>query len=207
MAMLRMVKNAHQKEEPVLGWKKDRSKEFMTLATPVMDALYGTAMKLTRNEEHAQDLVQDTYLKAFKYFETFERGTNFKAWMFRIMTRLFYDRYHEQKRNQAMFTAFDDVTLNATADPDTRSNAGERRLLAQELQKALDQLPSDFRLPLVLCDIQEFSYQEIADIMECPIGTVMSRLFRARKRMKEIILNMNQSEETGDSLSGQIIPF
>jgi len=191
----------------VLGWKKDRSKEFMTLASPVMDALYGTAMKLTRNEEVARDLVQDTYVKAFKYFDTFERGTNFKAWIFRIMTRLFYDSYNERKRNAAMFSAFDDVAINATADPDSRSGAGERRLLAQELQQALDQLPADFRIPLVLCDVHEFSYQEIAEIMECPIGTVMSRLFRARKRMKEIILNMNQTDEATTTKSGQIIPF
>ncbi len=188
-------------------WKKDRSKEFMALAAPVMDALYGTAMKLTRNEETARDLVQDSYLKAYKYFDTFEAGTNFKAWLFRIMTRLFYDEYNERKRGQEIFTPLDDVLSGTLADPDARSNAGERRLLAAEIQRALDQLPEDFRLPLILCDVHEFSYQEIADILECPIGTVMSRLFRARKRMKEILLNMNGTDEAQTPHAGQIIPF
>ena len=188
-------------------WKKDRSKEFMDMAAPLMDALYGTAMKLTRNEETARDLVQDTYLKAYRYFDTFEAGTNFKAWLFRIMTRLFYDEYNERKRHQEIFTSLDDVMAQTVSDPDARANAGERRLLAAEIQQALDQLPEDFRLPLILCDVQEFSYQEIADIMECPIGTVMSRLFRARKRMKELILNMNHTDEAQTPHAGQIIPF
>lgn len=179
----------------------------MDLAAPVMDTLYGTAMKLTRNEETARDLVQDTYLKAFKYFDTFEAGTNFKAWLFRIMTRLFYDEYNERKRGQEIFMPLDDITASTVADPDTRFHAGERRLLATEIQQALDQLPEDFRLPLILCDVHEFSYQEIADILECPIGTVMSRLFRARKRMKELILNMNRTDEAQTPHSGQIIPF
>lgn len=188
-------------------WKKDRSQEFMEMAGPLMDALYGTAMKLTRNEETARDLVQDTYLKAYRYFDTFEVGTNFKAWLFRIMTRLFYDEYNERKRQQELFTPLDDVLSSTVADPDARAYAGERRLFASEIQQALDQLPEDFRLPLVLCDVQEFSYQEIADIMECPIGTVMSRLFRARKRMKELLLNMNRTNETNTGHAGQIIPF
>lgn len=188
-------------------WKKDRSKEFMELASPVMDALYGTAMKLTRNEDIARDLVQDTYLKAFRYFDTFEAGTNFKAWMFRIMTRLYYDEYNERKRGQEIFVPLDDVLAGTVADPEARSNAGERRLLAGEIQKALELLPADFRLPLILCDVHEFSYQEIADILECPIGTVMSRLFRARKRMKELLLNMNRMDEAQAGHSGQIIPF
>ncbi|MBU1238090.1 sigma-70 family RNA polymerase sigma factor [Myxococcota bacterium] len=186
----------------MFGWKKDKSDEFMKLAAPVMDSLYGTALKLTREEEAARDLVQDAYLKAFKYFDTFERGTNFKAWLFRIMTRLFYDAYRAKRRRDSTFMPLEEERAPGNIKDAT---AGERLLLSKELEAALNELPPDFKLPLVLCDIQEFSYQEIAEVMDVPIGTVMSRLYRARKRLREIIVSQDQIRKPGKSYKGGVV--
>jgi RNA polymerase sigma-70 factor, ECF subfamily len=188
----------------VFGWKKDRSDEFMKLASPFMDSLYGTALKLTREEEAAKDLIQDAYLKAFKYFDSFEKGTNFKAWMFRVMTRQFYDNYKSKKRRDSTFVSLDETRAGSGENTE---KAGERRLLAKELERALNELPADFKLPIVLCDIQEFSYQEIAEIIDCPIGTVMSRLYRGRKRLKEIIISMDKVNIREGKEEGVVIPL
>ncbi len=176
----------------------------MELASPIMNALYGTALKLTREEEAARDLVQDAYLKGFKYFHSFERGTNFKAWMFRIMTRLFYDAYKAKKRRNSTFVPLDEERAGSG---DKDATAGERLLLSRELEMALNELPPDFKLPLVLCDIQEFSYQEISEIMNIPIGTVMSRLYRARRRLREILLSQEQKQGLKSKKSGVVIPL
>jgi RNA polymerase sigma-70 factor, ECF subfamily len=188
----------------VLGWKKDKSKEFSLLADPLMNQLYGTALKLTRDEENAKDLIQDTYLKAFKYFESFQTGTNFKAWIFRIMTRLFYDQYRAKKRANALF-----VPLEYTKDVTYKNseNSGEQRMLAKELEKALESMPSDFSLPVILSDIQGFSYQEISEMIDCPIGTVMSRLYRGRRRLKTILLNQENVNSNKSRNSGVVIPL
>ncbi|MBN2723566.1 MAG: sigma-70 family RNA polymerase sigma factor [Deltaproteobacteria bacterium] len=176
----------HRGGDVLFGWnKKDKSREFEELAIPVMDSLYGTALKLTRDSDSAQDLVQDAYLKAFKYFDTFETGTNFKAWMFRIMTRVFYDAYREKKRRDSMYFPIDEERPVRGYEEDETS--GERKVFLGELEKIIDELPPDFKLPVILSDIHEFSYQEIADIIGCPVGTVMSRLYRGRKRLREIL--------------------
>ncbi|MGM0595866.1 MAG: sigma-70 family RNA polymerase sigma factor [Myxococcota bacterium] len=188
----------------MFGWHKDKTEEFSDLAVPLMDALYGTALKLCRDEQIAQDLVQDTYLKAYKYFHSFKRGTNFKAWIFKILTRNFYDSYKSNKKRNAVFTPLDE---GRAADNSVQISRGEQKQLARDLEKALEQVPPDFRLPIILSDVHEFSYKEISEIIDCPIGTVMSRLYRGRKRLKNIILRMDSEVINSHLQDGAIIPM
>ena len=148
-----------------------------------MDALYSGALQLTRNKSDAEDLVQDTYLRAYVHFDRFEKGTNLKAWMFKILRNLFINRYNK-KKNQGISVDLDTVEhrLEAPSAPhDITTLAG------QDLEAALRQLPDDYRIAVVLAFVEGFSYREIASIMDCPIGTVMSRISRARRRLRELL--------------------
>ena len=190
----------------MFGFKNKQRQIFNELAMPLMDSLYGTALKLTHNEEDAEDLIQDTFLKAYKYFDSFEQGTNFKAWIFKIMTRLFYDHYKAKKQRMSRTTEVEDIENFKSQNREEIE--GERVILAAEIEYALNQLSDDFRLPVVLSDIQGFSYQEIAEVLDCPVGTVMSRLYRGRKKLKEILVNMQQNTENIKIKdSGIVIPF
>lgn len=153
--------------------------------------LYGAALRLTRSVTDAEDLVQETYLKAIRSFTQFEMGTNCKAWLFRILTNTFINKYRRkikekeildtESRSPTVFTAFD---FNHASDlsPD---NTFVNKLLSDEVHSALDQIPIDFRTVVVLSDLYSFSYREIADFIKIPIGTVMSRLFRGRRLLQE----------------------
>jgi RNA polymerase sigma-70 factor (ECF subfamily) len=167
--------------------------EFERQALPHLDALYGTAMRLTRNPRDAEDLVQDALLRAYRFWGQFEQGTNCKAWLFKILTNTFINRYHKNRRDQEMareVAADEDVNESVVSqDAAERSRDPEgamvRGMLSDDVLRALDGLPTDFRLAVVLCDLQELSYKEIAEIMECPVGTVMSRLFRGRRLLQK----------------------
>ena len=166
--------------------------EFEALALEHMDALYGAALRLTRSPKDAEDLVQDTYLKAFRFFESFEKGTNIKAWLFKIQTNTFINRYRRKvKEREVAETPAEDVVLDrfvsaeqvrALQDPEGDFFG---RLLSDEVVEALEQVPVDFRMVVILADIQGFSYKEIAEIVGCPVGTVMSRLFRGRRILQK----------------------
>ncbi|MBK6684638.1 MAG: sigma-70 family RNA polymerase sigma factor [Deltaproteobacteria bacterium] len=166
--------------------------EFEALTLEHMDALYGAALRLTRSPKDAEDLVQDTYLKAFRFFESFEKGTNIKAWLFKIQTNTFINRYRRKvKEREVAETPAEDIVLDrfvsadqvrALQDPETDFFS---KLLSDEVVEALDQVPVDFRMVVVLADIQGFSYKEIAEIVGCPVGTVMSRLFRGRRILQK----------------------
>ncbi|MCC7386794.1 MAG: sigma-70 family RNA polymerase sigma factor [Deltaproteobacteria bacterium] len=166
--------------------------EFETLALEHMDALYASALRLTRSPKDAEDLVQDTYLKAFRFFDSFERGTNMKAWLFKILTNTFINKYRRRVKEKEMAEApAEDVMLDrfvsseavrALQDPE---NNFFDKLLSDEVVEALDQVPVDFRMVVILADIQDFSYKEIAEIVGCPVGTVMSRLFRGRRILQK----------------------
>jgi RNA polymerase sigma-70 factor (ECF subfamily) len=169
-------------------------REFEREALPHAGALYGTALRLTRNARDAEDLVQDTLLRGYQYFAKFEPGTNCKAWLFKILGNLFINRYHARRRDQQKLleaTAHADAAAthdivahevrHAARDPES---AVASRLLSDDVVRALEALPPEFRLPVLLCDVEEFSYKEIADILECPVGTVMSRLYRARRLLQ-----------------------
>lgn len=165
--------------------------EFEREAMPHLDALYGTALRLTRSPNDAEDLVQDTLLKAYRFYDRFEAGTNMKAWLLKILTNTFINRYRRTVRERKVFdsvaaTPVGEGVMSRSAMRGLTDPVGcaQRQLLAEEIQKALDELPEDYRTMILLADVEELSYREIADIVGCPIGTVMSRLHRARKQMK-----------------------
>ena len=174
----------HQK-----GW------DFEAAAMPFVDALYNTAYRMTRNPEDAEDLVQETYLKAYRYYDKFEEGTNFKAWLFKIMKNTFINNYRKRQQSPA-FSDFADIeeSFESQVNEDTVrqiKNPEEELLenvLDQDVQLALDRLPPDYRMVVVLADLEGFSYKEIADILEVPVGTVMSRLYRGRRLLEAAML-------------------
>jgi RNA polymerase sigma-70 factor (ECF subfamily) len=156
-----------------------------------MDALYGTALRLTRNPSDAEDLVQETYLKAHRFWDRYTPGTNCKAWLYRILTNTRINQYVKASRSPAQVN-FEDVEpileqkvrrgLAVSTDGQLASFGD---LLDDELKAALESVQEDFRVVLILSAMEGFAYKEIAEILEIPIGTVMSRLFRARKSLQE----------------------
>jgi RNA polymerase sigma-70 factor (ECF subfamily) len=175
-----------------------------------MDALYAVACRLTRNPTEAEDLVQDAIVKAIRAEEQFESGTNLKAWLFRILTNTFINKYRRGGLEKSIFDGPDAdplvdgwVSANTMRQLRDPESVALRPILEGEVQKALDELPADFKLAVMLCDVEEFSYEEIADIMGCPIGTVMSRLHRGRKLLQKSLyhhaaaLGIVQEHETG----------
>ena len=161
---------------------------------PYAAQLYSAALRLTHRPADAEDLVQDTFLRAFRSFHTFEEGTNLRAWLYRILTNTYINTYRAKQRRPEE-TELDDVEdlylyrRVRQLDPATRS--AEDTLFDMftddEVKKALEALPERYRLPVLLADVQEFSYKEISDMLEVPIGTVMSRLHRGRKAMQQAL--------------------
>jgi RNA polymerase sigma-70 factor (ECF subfamily) len=168
---------------------REKRTEFERQALVHTDALYGAAYRLTRNARDAEDLVQDSLLRAYRFWDSFEQDSNCKAWLLRIVTNTFINEYQRKKRSREVLDAAtteqdttDGVLIHADAN---ERQSPERALLdrsvSDDVQRALDALPEDFRTAVVLCDVQGLSYKEIAEIMQTPVGTVMSRLFRGRK--------------------------
>jgi RNA polymerase sigma-70 factor (ECF subfamily) len=167
--------------------------DFEREALPHLPALYSAALRLTRNERDAEDLVQDAMLRAFRFFDTFEAGTNCKAWLFRILTNAFCNRYREREREHEILTEAEASEANVeqfvagvSAGRDVES-ALLGRLVSEDVERALAEVPQDFRMAVILADLEDFSYKEIAEIMECPAGTVMSRLYRGRKILQRLL--------------------
>jgi RNA polymerase sigma-70 factor (ECF subfamily) len=165
--------------------------DFEREAMPHLPALYGAALRLTRNEGDAEDLVQETMLRAYRFFDTFEAGTNCKAWLFRILTNAFRNRYREREREQEIMEEAESSDANLgqflPATPRDTETALLGRMVSGDVEKALASVPSEFRLAVILADLEDFSYKEIAEIMECPAGTVMSRLYRGRKILQKLL--------------------
>lgn len=168
--------------------------EFEELALKHLDPLYSAALRLTKNERDAEDLVQDTCMRAYRFFDKFERGTNIKAWLFKILTNTFINRYRRKVKERSVVEGAEReavherfVSRDATDFAANPEQYFFDRLLSDDVLKAIDQLPIDFRLVVILADLQEFSYKEIAEILECPVGTVMSRLFRGRKLLQKTL--------------------
>jgi len=160
--------------------------EFEREAIPHMPALYTFAVRMTRDEDDASDLVQETYLKAYRFFDKFERGTNCKAWLFRILKNSYINRF--RKTSKAPDTVEYDVIeefYETIRDSSVETSVLEEQIFSQalddEVSTALNRLPDEFRTVIILCDIENFTYEEIAEFIDCPIGTVRSRLHRARK--------------------------
>lgn len=165
---------------------------FEELAMPLFASLYNFAHWLTQNRDEAEDLVQETYMKALKGFGSFQQGTNFRAWMFRILRNTFLT----SRTGLKAFTAIDEEeesVLPATSEtPETVLLA---RVDHELLQSALEQLSPPYREVIILCDVEEMSYQEIAETLGVPIGTVMSRLSRARKAMRELLAKVKVASQ------------
>ena len=165
--------------------------DFEQEAIEHLPSLLAVATRMTRNSAEAEDLVQDTLVKAMRARAQFESGTNMRAWLLRILTNTFINRYRRGGLEKAVLEGPDAdpladgwisaSTLSAMRDPES---VALRPVLEGEIRRALDELPDEFRLAVVLADVEELSYREIADIMGCPIGTVMSRLHRGRRLLK-----------------------
>lgn len=173
------------------GGAKRRQSDFEKEVLPHLDALYSAALRLTRSPEDAEDLVQDAVLKAFRFYDRFEAGTNFRAWLQRILINTFINRYRRAARERKAFEGpmaqpVGDGVMSRAALRRLREpvSEAERRLLAAEIEAALERLPEEYRLIVLLADVEELTYREIAEVLGCPIGTVMSRLHRARGAMK-----------------------
>ena len=175
---------------------EERNARFEATALPYLDQLYSAALRMTRNPADAQDLVQETFVKAFAAFHQFEEGTNLKAWLYRILTNTYINIYRKRQREpqQTMTDEIDDWSL---AKAMGHTSAGLRSAETEALdhlpdsavKDALAGLPEDFRLAVYLADVEGFSYKEIADIMGTPIGTVMSRLHRGRKALQKALFS------------------
>lgn len=160
--------------------------EFM----PHVDSMYNFAYRLTFDEDDAKDLVQDTYLKAFRFINSFERGTNAKAWLFRILKNSFINEYRKKSKQPSkvdyneveQYYNSDDVDENFTTDLRVET---VQHMIGDEISGALNGIPVDFRTVIILSDLEDFTYEEMSKILDIPIGTVRSRLHRARNMMKE----------------------
>jgi RNA polymerase sigma-70 factor (ECF subfamily) len=166
---------------------------FQEEAMPLLDSLYAGALRMTRNPADAEDLVQDTLLRAYRAFDRFEPGTNLKAWLFRIMTNAYINTYRKKQReplkvSQDEVEDFDLYRELKDHDPslsETPETIVLDSLVDSDITEAIDDLPEQFRLAVVLSDVEDFSYAEIAEIMDVPLGTVMSRLHRGRKALQK----------------------
>jgi RNA polymerase sigma-70 factor (ECF subfamily) len=168
--------------------------EFLQLAQPQLLSLYNTALRMSHNTNDAQDLVQDTLYKAYKNFNQFKKNTNFRAWIFRILVNTYITDYRKSLK-QPLKESFDDMEefyLYHRLDKELGLQAYGKQefienLFDDEVKHALESLPDQFRLVILLKDVHDFSYQEIADIVKVPLGTVMSRLFRGRKLLQKYL--------------------
>lgn len=159
-----------------------------------LDALYAAALRLTHDPGDAEDLLQDAVLAAYRNFDSFSPGTRCKAWLFKILTNTFINKYRRTQKERSVFDGADadpvgegvlsQATVRQLQDPTSIVDAG---MFRERVREALDQLPEEYRMVVLLADVEEFSYREIADIVGCPIGTVMSRLHRGRQRMQQML--------------------
>lgn len=181
---------------------------FEQQALPLLDQLYGGALRLTRNPADAEDLVQETYIKAFQAFDSFTQGTNLKAWMYRIMTNLYITNYRKAQRRPTQTSAEEitDYQLLSSASHESQGlESAEvealKKLPTSEISEALNALSEDYRMVVYYADVEGLAYKEIAEILGVPLGTVMSRLHRGRKKLRDALKDVARERGIGVAAS------
>ena len=182
----------------------DLEQRFNEEAMPLLDQLYGGALRMTRNPQDAEDLVQETYLKAYKAFDSFREGTNLKAWLYRIMTNTYINSYRKKQR-RPIETSAEDVTdrqLYTTSSHDsTGLQSAEvealKNLPDTQIAEAMNSLSDDYRMVVYYADVEGLAYKEIAEVMDIPLGTVRSRLHRGRKQLRELLKDVANEQGIG----------
>ncbi|NNN19703.1 MAG: sigma-70 family RNA polymerase sigma factor [Acidimicrobiaceae bacterium] len=181
--------------------------KFAEQALEYADALYGAALRMTRNRADAEDLIQETYLKAYRGFGTFQEGTNLKAWLYRILTNAFINSYRAKQRrpDESGMDDIEDLYLYkriSSLEGGTTGKSAEEEVLEKftdtDVKDAIESLPEQFRIAVLLSDVEGFSYKEISDIVGVPLGTVMSRLHRGRKALQKALVEVGMRKGLGD---------
>ena len=184
-----------------LGRPHQRKDEFENVALPHLDALFSLALNLTRQRKDAEDLVQETFLRAFRFFDSYRAGTNIRAWLFRILRNTFINRYRSQKirpeevdfgKIEATYEQMIEENFLSRHRPPSPEDIVLDRTLDGEVEEALDQLSEEYRLVVLMALLEEMSYKEIASALSIPLGTVMSRLHRGRKMLQVSLLEFAQ---------------
>lgn len=194
LTVIRLDSVAQMPKGNRLSAAPDKAAQFEELAMPLLDQLYGAALRMTRNPADAEDLVQEAYAKAYAGFDSFKPGTNFRAWIHRILTNAYINNYRKKQRQPQQYPT-DEISDWDMAAAAEHTSTGLRsaeveamdRLPDEEIKAALAELPEEFRMAVYYADVEGLPYKEIAEIMDTPLGTVMSRLHRGRKQLRELL--------------------